>query len=808
MINSLIKIPDNISTSFEVVDGNFILGAPEPTFQGLDQTHIGFHIPYYAKNLLLGVNGPAYEWEIGIGKVITTTVIDRVKVIKSSSNTGVDGFVQFTFGGTKTFSVYPNEYNLNIAFNNIINATGNFNLSNIKSTILVDLSQSSSNAYLPVASGNDGLILDFKSYNQLSNNTLTIIPSGSDTVDGSNELVIDNNNVYTRLISDGSGWVQLKNETNVNLSVEGIGLPQGENLSLQYKVSSGELGGSNLFAVNSGLLIGSPTQSSAQHILSNNSNNIINNKSLNVDFLVKGSGNKNLIFSSTGKLGLNIPSGYSPNSLLHLVSSNCDASVRIENRNNCVDALPSIVLNHRPTTTINSNSNIGRLSYTAKNSAGTSTTYADIRSKAINSTAGYTSGQLIFSVDNTGNLIDILSLNKDKVNISIEGSSLSVDKSQIKGEYDASLNNIYCKNIVINNLTGTNNILYGNSSGLLSSLPLDVHTISVSGHTHDISDISQLSGTISELYLYTDNSINNISGILQSSLDDKIDLSNPSFITGVITPYVLSSNLDSVKIDLINQNLDGNWKKNNTDILSADTSNPSFSGYLLTHNGNAVSWKQFNPYNYIFDGIDLKWNKYLNRNCNILSGGTYINIYETDVSQEFFVGDTVKVSISGTNYLRTIQDVSTQDDTTTFTMNQSVPIIGSGTIFSISNGGYLELSVDPITAPDVSPKIILSTRPNQDTIFNQTKADLGFKIYGVNNSPILDISSSGNVSVNGNLFSINANLYANSLQLGSVSVPSGYILTSSTGNIAQWSPQTNINDLDGGIIVFSGVGVV
>jgi hypothetical protein len=816
MINSLIKIPDNVITSFEVVDGNFILGAPEPTYQGLDQTCIGYHVPYFAKNILLGVNGPAYEWEVGIGKVLTTTVIDRIKVIKSSSNIGVDGFVQFTFGGTKTFAIYQNEYNTNIAFNNVVTATGSFNISNIRSTILVDLAQNNSYAYLPAASGNDGLVIDFKSYNQNLDNVLTISPSGSDTIDGSSELLISENNVYTSLISTGSGWAQLKNETNVNFSIEGIGLPQGNNFSLQYKVGSGELGGSNLFAINSGLLIGSTNPSTAQHVFSSNNDNIINNKSLNVDFVVKGSGNKNLKFSSTGKLGLNIPSGYSPNSLLHLVSSNCDATLKIENRNNCIDSVPSLVFNHRPTTTVPDNSTVGRVSYTAKNSAGTTTAYSDIRSKAINSTTGYTSGQLIFSVDDTGTLSDILSLDKDKVKININDSNLIISDGSLSGNYTANLTDIYCDNLIVGSLTGiSTNILYTTESGLISSLPIDINKISISGHSHQISDINELSSTISGIYTYTNNAIQNTSGLLNTQISSKIDIASPIFYTGIATSYIDSTTANGAKIDFVNENLEGDWKQNNISILSADTTNPSFSGYLLTHNGGSIEWKQFNPYNYIFDGIDIQWKKYLNKNCNILSGGIYVNVAESDITTEFSLQDTIKVSISGTNYLRTISEITSQSTYTTISLNESVPVVGSGTIFSISKGGYLELSVDPVTAPGVSPKNIISSRPFQDTIFNSTSANLGFRVYSNNANPIINVLSSGNMVINGSnprgsgtALTVNGSLYANNFQLGEVAVPSGYILTSTNNNVAVWTSPTSINDLDAGIIVFTGVGVL
>jgi hypothetical protein len=60
----------------------------------------------------------------------------------------------------------------------------------------------------------------------------------------------------------------------------------------------------------------------------------------------------------------------------------------------------------------------------------------------------------------------------------------------------------------------------------------------------------------------------------------------------------------------------------------------------------------------------------------------------------------------------------------------------------------------------------------------------------------------------GTALTVNGSLYANNFQLGEVAVPSGYILTSVNNNVAVWTSPTSINDLDAGIIVFTGVGVL
>jgi hypothetical protein len=303
------------------------------------------------------------------------------------------------------------------------------------------------------------------------------------------------------------------------------------------------------------------------------------------------------------------------------------------------------------------------------------------------------------------------------------------------------------------------------------------------------------------------------------------------FTGDISAPRIFSnSGLNPAIIDLNNQNISGTWTLNDKPILSIDTNEISNENYILTHTGSGVTWKEFNSDNFVWSGQDISWKKYPNRDCVVQNSGYLIVIPNSDLDNEFISNDTIRIDISGTSYYRTITQISENNGYTNITITDPVPVSSSAKVVSISRGGYLELSLDGSGAPTESPQTIISCRPQLDTVFNTYQHDINFKIYGKSTIPALHIQSSGinsydstvPVVINGSTpktvnqinaynkyasLSVNGYLYTDYIQIGSGTVPSGYMLFSTSNNIAQWQPTTTISDLDGGIITFSGVSL-
>lgn len=781
MIDSYIKIPDNIGTSFEIVNGNIILGNPQSTYVGLSVSDIGYYIPYYIKNLL--ANGST-EWETGIGKVISTTIVERVKVVSSSNN---NNFTIFSFGGTKTFFVYPNTYSSNLANNNLLESNGTFSIPNIRSTHLVDLSASSASGLLPSASDNRGLIIDFKTKDRSASNNLVIKPSGTELINGLQSLTISTNNTYISIVSDGSNWVELQDNSQSSTSVSSSGYPQGSNGSIQYKSNSTSFGGSNIYYDSSinGLLFGSSSNQSADVSISSSGDTVFNRNKNNIDFIINGSGNKNFIFSSVGKAGINIPSGAYPQTIMHLIGNGCDTNLKLENRSTC--SVPKITLYHKPSVSLDDNAEISSIHLAAKNSSGSEIDYVKLKASAVSSNSLSPKGSFTLSINNNGAMLDSLYINPTSVLLKNNTKQLLLSQSGVISDSFVATSSV--------------KISYLSNDGAILALGSD-SKITDSGYSLD--DLAEIS--------------------------NKAALSGAVFSGNISCPKIVSSGSSNNFIDLDSLNIQGSWKVNGLSVLSADTGLSSNQGKILTHTGSGIVWTTFNEDNFIWSGQDISWKKYAIRNCVIQNNADVLSVAVTSISSEFSVGDTVKIDINGTNYYRTVTQVSESNGYTNIVINSVLPTTGTAKVISVSKGGYLDLSVDASGAPNISPQSIISSRPGLDTSFNNQKHNIGFKIYGASTTPAFYVNASLSdsydttvpISVNNtqpniinqynNLnkyasLSVSGYLYTDYIKIGDTTVPSGYVLVSTSGNIAQWKSTTTISQLDGGVVVFSGVNL-
>lgn len=401
MIKSPIHIFDNIGANCSIDNNSFIIGQNLTGYKTLSSEHVGHYVSYLIKSGDL--------WEVGLGLVKyenTKIIVERTRTTRSSNN---DTQVVFS-GSINQFYVFANEYNFNVGLNNCVSLNEDTDIENIRATYLVDLSDKNIQVNLPPATENQGLVLEFKGlgskYLQVKSNN--------------NTICILSDQQYIKLISNGESWISLVSNSQ-NDSVSSQAAITGISADIAYNALleniSGLISGSNLYLGNNGkLLIGASGEADAASIIPTSGNYpiVFNNTRVGSDFWVKGSGDKSLYFSYTGKLGINVPITVSPDSLstLHVVNTLCGEGIRLENRNQCSPA--NMTLYHKPSTLPANNDIVSTINLSSKNSTNNQVDYAQIRSRALNSTSPATSGEFSIAVNSTNNnLLEIFKANRD-----------------------------------------------------------------------------------------------------------------------------------------------------------------------------------------------------------------------------------------------------------------------------------------------------------------------------------------------------------------------------------------------------------
>ena len=435
MLNNPINILDGICYSFNIVNNKIVLLQSSGGFKNIQETDHKKIVPYLARNPL---SQSEVQWEMGLGRILyqdNVLSVDRIKIISSSAQ---DQLVEFTNVNNGLFYVLANEYNFNTGFQNTILKNSNFTVDNVQSVYLIDNEHSDVEVLLIDPEENQNLSFEFKLLNQYSPYKVTVKKSNL----SADLLVLDNNKTYSKVISYGSDWIELSDSPNYSSAIEnvvssqnfgvqavaGSGLPGGDPYSLQFN-SSGSFDGLPAYYVNNNLLIGGSGINQANSILplSNTGSTIFNNRNYQSDFIVKGSGDKNLYFSYDGKLGVNIPSGQRPLTALHLINNSCLEGIRLENRNQCYSA--NLTLYHRPSTVPTPGTIASTINMAGKNSVSSQVNYVQLQSRILNSTANQTSGELVVSVENSGNPVDILTINNNRFRAAIGSNSFEISSS-------------------------------------------------------------------------------------------------------------------------------------------------------------------------------------------------------------------------------------------------------------------------------------------------------------------------------------------------------------------------------------------
>jgi len=852
---SIIKIFDNLANNFSMVGNNYLLGASIPGYNSLNSTHVGSRVSYLARNFLPNED---IEFESGIGIVTidgSTIIVQRQSIVSSSNN---DNSVSFSTAGTKILYIVPNELNNKNSFNNLVNVSGLFNISDYKASYIIDLNNIDSSGLLPPSTPeNAGLIIELKTINP--NHPLTILPSGSQTIDELNSLTISTLN-FKRILSNGSGWTTLEQPLVVQ-----TGSPAGDTYSLQYHDGNGGFGGSSILTDNNNNLY-----IDNNHTIRVSGTTEFNKNSLNNNFIVRGKPGKNLFFDADGKLGINMPSGYLPQVPLHILQTACAESIRVENRQVSNSAI--LTLYHKPSVVPSQGDIPSKINLSGKNSASNQVNYASIKAKILNANSGSTLGAFVVDIDSDGSDMNLIDLSKfyskigpDNIlsgnhivfgkNNTIQGNNNVVVGDNVTYSGSDSVvvgrgeNRILVSNNEINlesNNTSILNMMDSNIGiGKNPTQRLDVNgDILASGLTTEILKLTS-SHPSGQIPLINDNTfyiskynINNIivgnnSGLLIKNGDveasglsniylnnDGLNIESNILFPNINNNYALSiqnsflSNYSGLALNdndiVINKPIKINTNNTYTingqspDLYSEkhivtsglviDPNGIATSGSVLVNMGGGVSSWKD------LNAYDLVFNgldiswNKYPRRNSIINSSIQITITDTANTEEFIVNDVVEVIQNDTAYYTTILNKTTVGTNIVLIVN-SMPISsGSASVLSSSRGGYLTTAV-----PSGLTTNLFSIRPEKDTVFNTGKANINYGIYG---------------SATNYALYINANYTDNTLDESQIvvngSVPyniSGTRYATMTINGYLYTSDLKVSgdvDMDCGVIVFSG----
>ena len=437
--NKGFKVFDNIGFDFKINNELLIIPIKNiQSYNSLNTNHIGYSIPYIARNKKLNLI------EIGAGTVVVDNygqiAIQRNTIVLSSNNNTLVAFPDFN----NEFYIFANQTYFDKNNNNVIVLNSTTSLDPVSALYLIDASTNDINLLLP-NNNCDNLIIEFKRID--NSNNLVVLRHSNESV-----LITIKSAEYYRIAFNGSDWsiidqTQSGNYVTEVLSNTGANVVSAlstDTFVIPYS-DGGELRSTSLYwdTINSGLLFGSDTALQAQSIISAKpySDIIFNRSGTGKDFIVHGSGNnRNLFFTYDGKLGLNLPVDSRPITTTHIVNHSCQEILRLENRNSCFPT--NITLYHKPPSAIPNNSTIAQINLAAKNSGNNLINYAQIQAKSLNSNSKTEKGSLEItliapsdsSVTTLNTTTDSTYLGYPTSNIYISGGSgisLKADSAQL-----------------------------------------------------------------------------------------------------------------------------------------------------------------------------------------------------------------------------------------------------------------------------------------------------------------------------------------------------------------------------------------
>lgn len=456
MINSPLTILDNTGCFFRSESNYLVIGDALAGYAGINNSHHKLKIPYLCKN--------KDKYELGIGSIDAKSdkiILNREKILSSSDNNQA---VNFGDSSGNYLYCFANSLSFRTGLNNLVQAEGSFDVSDWKATYLIDVSKENATATLPSANSTRSLVLEF----QTSEGQYA-----ASIVDNNRQIITTlSSNSYSKLISTGSSWLELKTNPNTqsfnSLSESGSfdilnTISSSASGSVQYNNGT-SITGSQLYinSLNHKLLLGNNTENLASIILSTNGNssNIFNNTRTSSDFIVNGSGDKGLFFACEGRLGVNIPSGSRPQTVLHLINNACQEGIRLENRNQCYPS--NLTLYHKPSTVPPNNSIVGTINLSAKNSSNNQIEFVQLRARALSAIANNTSGEFAIAIDRSGSLTEAVVVNPNMTSLISNTNRINLSSSGIDLIGDVRMSSIKLSGPAI-----SGQILMSNSNGNL-----------------------------------------------------------------------------------------------------------------------------------------------------------------------------------------------------------------------------------------------------------------------------------------------------------------------------------------------------
>jgi formylglycine-generating enzyme required for sulfatase activity len=796
-MNTILKIFDNIGFKFTLQDNQFEFYKQLNSFSKLDKDHIGYYIPYLARNI------KDNQWEVGVGLVTYGSggdvVVVRNRVINSSNN---NNFVNFVNADNCEFYLFANQSNFDTGFANTVVIDKSITAYNTKALYLVDCSEQDITIILP-PEPLDNLEVEVKIVGGYNNVTIR-------EYNGHVLSVLNSSFNYNKLVYHKE-WYALYNQDKINtlsaLSQDSpifstLSVPGGNAYSFQYNDGANNFAGADFYlsSGNNSLLLGADSEDLAHTIIpiSGSGNTIFNNDRNLSDFIVYGSGTKNLFFTYDGRLGLNIPSGSRPTTIFHVVNTICQEGFRLENRNVCHPA--NMTLYHKPNGSLSNNTQVSQINLSAKNTDGNKIDYAQINAYALSTTSLSEKGYIDFTVASGSNDLAVFSADPEQLVVGYSGvNNLTVNRNGITTlGYSSSVIGVSSTAIAASSTSLTFN-------GSSVSLQANALTLGSGGSSVTVQGTANI-GTIQSSNI-------NMPSISPSSILSIGSSNQISALSGLSTNSYGTLNFNAIP-----------------------------SGKFLTTTQNGAVTGIYNLDDYFYTDADILWNKFDKRSATICL--KQLTFDETVPITEFAVGDQIAIEavgsttqyrfiesldISGSNIVGMILD-QTVTNTTTSDFN----------IYSITQGGYLSIGryVEPGIVTDASD-IILSLRPETATEFNTGKKNIDFIVHGSEEQPALYIKAhsdqpvaksgyyhlfatkddnifsmivtTGGVGLNNQYSSANygrdaaSNLFSGLLSdVGSNGLSSYYGTFDQNGNVAEWVEKSITDMSDAQEIVAGG----
>lgn len=706
MANKLTKVFDNIGFNFQTIDNKIIPTKELSGFNTLNQNHVGYYIPYICRNKKLGL------LEIGIGDVqnnnVGQLVVVKHKVVVSSNN---NTYVNFGNDSNNEFFIFANQSIFNTSISNVIVLDTDSVIDTSSAIYLADCSERSLSATLPAIINADNLIIEFKNIAPAHN---LVIRDNK----GSSVAILDDVKNHIRLVSNGSAWIALDSDTSINTvstlsqepSFSAQSSPHGDDFSFQYKEGS-DFTGSNMYwdSVNNQLLLGADNSTDAHSVIPTSGSNplYINQQKLNSDFIVYGSGNRNLFFSYDGRLGLNIPSGSRPSTIFHVVNTICQEGFRLENRNACHPA--NITLYHKPSTAISNGTVVSQINLAGKNSDGNRVDYGVIEASAINASSTSAEGGVQLKIAAVGTGIKVFDSNYSATTVGYSGNNLTINR------------------------TGSTT-LQNNAA----SVALNSNNVTVSGSTVGLYGSNVVLGGVgTSVSVPGAVSVGTVSATsIQSNTVTVPNIGSGSFITTDGNNRLVGSTTMSVNA-LGTLNL------------------PIIPNKILQTTTNGAITGIYSTDDYFRTDGDIVWNKYTHRLASAcLRQITFANPVSVE---EYSVGDQLAIVSSSSTIYRRIVSIDINNNLITgLLVDQTISLtdVTDLTVYSITKGGYLsiQMSTEDGVLSD-STQNIISARAGTSTVFNTLQKDIDFSVYGIDSIPALKIkANSGKISIVSGLY--------------------------------------------------------